>query len=151
MEHKLAREVICIDKFPENVRTCIGRVAANHPELNGFEENWVNLGPSHLAKHGLPKGYETRLFSMKFGKAELLTLHLLGRTDLIALKLYAAADRFGVRQEIHFEDLRILKGTFGELDKALDWVRTMPDFEEKRPEIQLVLERLGYDDLAQYV
>jgi hypothetical protein len=41
--------------------------------------------------------------------------------------------------------------TFDELDKALDWVPTLSDFEEKRPEIQAVLERLDYDDLAGYV
>jgi hypothetical protein len=97
----------------------------------------------------LPKGYATRLKSAKFGKT--LTLRLLDRTDLIPLKLYAASDRFSRRQEIHFDDLRLLKATFEELDKALDWVRTLPDFEEKRPEIQSVLERLGHDDLAGYL
>ena len=34
------------------------------------------------------------------------------------------------------------------MDKAINWIRTLKDFEEKRPEIQNVLERLGYDDLA---
>lgn len=144
-------EVTCIEDFPENVRSCIRRVANSHPELEGFGEHWVNLGPKHLAKQGLPKGYASRLHSMKFGKAGLLTLHLLDRTDLIALKLYAAADGFSSRQEIHFDDLRLLKGSFDELDTALDWVRTLSNFEEKRPEIQNVLERLGYDDLAGYV
>ena len=142
-------EVMCIDAFPENVKSCIGRVVKNHPELEGFADGWVNLGPRNLAKQGLPHGYESRLRSMKFGKT--LTLHLLNRTDLIPLKLYAAADRFSPRQTIHFGDLKLLNGTFEELDKALDWVRTLQDFEEKRPEIQAVLERLGYDDLAGYV
>ena len=142
-------EVTCLKEFPENVKTCIRRVAERHPELEAFGENWVNLGPSHLAEHGLPEGYGTRLKSMKFGKT--LTLHLLNRTDLIPLKLYAASDRFSRRQEIHFDDLKMLTATFEELDKALDWVRTLHDFEEKRPEIQSVLERLGRDDLAGYV
>jgi len=144
-------EVACMDEFPEKVKDCIRRVADNHPELEGFGENWVNLGPQRLARHGLPQGYQSRLRSMTFGKAGLLTLHLLERQDLIPLKLYAAADRFSTRQEIHFDDLRLLKGSFDEMDKALDWVRTLNDFEEKRVEIQYVLERLGYDDLAGYV
>lgn len=142
-------EVTCLDVFPENVKSSIRRVVDNHAELEGFGEDWVNLGPSRLARQGLPEGYAQRLKSMQFGKT--LTLHLLNRTDLIPLKLYAAADRFSCRQEIHFSDLKLLNGSFDELDKALDWVRTLDDFEEKRPEIQSVLERLGHDDLAGYV
>jgi hypothetical protein len=88
---------------------------------------------------------------MRFGKAGLLTLQLLDRVDLIALKLYAAADRFSSRQEIHFSDLKLLKPTFEELDRSLDWVKTLKDVDEKRPELQHVLERLGFDDLAGYV
>jgi hypothetical protein len=144
-------EVACIGDFPQKIKDCIRRVAANHPELEGFSEKWINLGPQHLARHGLPRGYQLRLRSMTFGKAGLLTLHLLDRQDLIPLKLYAASDRFSNRQEIHFNDLRVLNGSFDEMDKALDWVRTLSDFEEKRPEIQSVLERLGHDDLAGYV
>lgn len=142
-------EVLSVDHFPENVNSCIRRVVSNHPELEGFKDNWINLGPSHLAKVGLPNGFGRRVKSMKFGKT--LMLHLLSRVDLIPLKLYAASDRFSPRQQIHFADLKLMNGSFDELDKALDWVRTLSDFEEKRPEIQAVLERLGYDDLAGYV
>ena len=141
--------VICLDHFPEKVNSCIRRVIANHPELDGLKDDWINLGPSHLAKVGLPDGFARRIRSMKFGRT--LTLHLLNRVDLIPLKLYAASDRFSPRQQIHFADLKLLNGSFDELDKALDWIRTLSDFEEKRPEIQAVLERLGYDDLAGYV
>lgn len=142
-------EVTCIEGFPEVVNACLRRVANHHPELAAFGERWVNLGPSRLAKHGLPNGYGQRLQTRAFGKT--LTLHLLSRQDLIPLKLYAASDRHSERQEIHYQDLKLLNGSFEELDAALDWVRTLPDFEEKRPEIQHVLERLGYDDLAYYV
>lgn len=144
-------EVTCVDEFPENVTECIRRVAQDHPDLQGMGEHWVNLGPRDLARQGLPDGYKNRLKAMPFGRRGLLTLHLLDRKDLIALKLYAAADRFSTRQEIHLDDLRRLKGTFEELDDALNWVRTLRDFEEKRPEIQNALERLGFDDLAGYI
>lgn len=142
-------QVVCLDHFPEKIMSSIERVVKNHPELEGFSEHWINLGPSHLAKHGLPAGFAHRLKSIRFGKT--LTLHLLSRVDLLPLKLYAASDRFSPRQQIHFADLKLLNGSFDELDQALDWVRTLSDFEEKRPEIQAVLERLGYDDLAGYV
>src|SRR5580700_3595673 len=61
-------EVTCLDEFPENVKSCIRRVVQNHPELEGFGEGWVNLGPTCIAKHGLPDGYALRLKPMKFGK-----------------------------------------------------------------------------------
>lgn len=144
-------EVTCIEVFPETVRSCISRVVKNHPELAGFGEGWVNLGPKDIAQQGLPVGYATRLRVMKFGKNNSLVLHLLSRVDLIPLKLYAAADRFGSRQEIHLDDLRKLNGTFEELDAALDWVRKLKRFEELRPELENVLERLGHDDLANYL
>jgi len=38
-----------------------------------------------------------------------------------------------------------------ELDWAADWLRTLRDFEEKRPVVKHVIERLGYEDLAYYV
>jgi len=78
-------------------------------------------------------------------------LHLLGREDLLALKLYAAADDLDRRHEVHLQDARSLLPTFDELDAAVDWVRTMPDFEAKRFGLRNVIERLGYDDLAQYI
>lgn len=142
-------EVACIEGFPEKVKACIERVAADHPELSGLGGKWVNLGPSRLANWGLPKGFEQRLVTVQI--SDRLTLHLLGREDLLPLKLYAAADEFGPRQDIHFADLHALNPTFEELDKAVDWVRTLPDFEQKRTELKEILRRLGYDDLAYYV
>ncbi len=138
-----------IDQFPENLRACINRVAANHPELAGMGQNWVNLGPGALTHAGLPNGFADRLREFRIGKR--LTLHLLGRQDLLALKLYAAADDRGHRQEIHFADLKGLAPTEGELETALEWVRTLRDFEEKRHVVKYVIERLGYGELAYYV
>lgn len=142
-------EVASMEDFPEKVKACIERVAEDHPELAEFGAKWVNLGPSQLAQWGLPEGFEQRLVTVRI--SDRLTLRLLGRDDLLPLKLYAAADEFGLRQEIHFDDLRTLAPTFGELDKAVNWIRTLPDFEEKRTELKEVVRRLGYDDLAYYV
>jgi len=142
-------EMACIEGFPEQVQACIERVAEEHPQLSGMGARWINLGPSQLARWGLPKGFEQRLVMVRI--SDRLALHLLGREDLLALKLYAAADAFAPRQEIHFGDLRALNPTFEALDKAVDWMRTLPDFEEKRTELKEVVRRLGYDDIAYYI
>ena len=112
-------------------------------------KKWINLDPRALAKAGLPRGWAERLHVLRVGNK--LTLRLLGRLDLIALKLYAASDDRGPRQEIHMGDLKALAPVFGELDFAVEWVRTLRDFEEKRLTVKYVVERLGHEDLAYYV
>ena len=112
-------------------------------------QNWVNLGPRALVKAGLPEGFADRLEVRRVGKR--LTLHLLGRQDLLALKLYAAADDLGRRQEIHLADLKGLEPKYAELEWAVEWLRTLQDFEEKRLVVKDVIERLGYEDLGYYV
>jgi hypothetical protein len=141
--------VVGIESFPQSVIACIKRVSANHPELAGLGPNWVNLGPSALAREGLPEGFVTRLQELRVG--ERLTLRLLGRKDLLALKLYAAADEQGPRREVHYSDLKGLAPTYDELDFAVEWIRTRRDFEEKRIAVKDVLRRLDHEDLAYYV
>ena len=142
-------DAVGIEEFPEEMAACIRRVADNHPELAGMGPNWVNLGPRALVQAGLPEGFADRLHVLRIG--DRLTLHLLGRQDLLALKLYAAADDLGPRQDVHLADLKALEPTFDELDWAVDWLRTLRDFEEKKPVVKHVLEELGRDDLAYYV
>ena len=141
--------VVRVEAFPEKLVTCINRVVANHPELAGMGQNWINLGPGALLQAGLPKGFADRLRALRVGNR--LTLRLLGRQDLLALKLYAAADEHGPRQETHFADLKGLAATYDELDWAVEWVRTLRDFQEKRHVVKYVIERLGHEDLAYYV
>ena len=138
-----------IESLPENVAACINRVVANHPELAGLGQNWISLGPRPLAQEGLPEGFAGRLRELRVGNR--LILRLLGRQDLLALKLYAAADEQGPRQEVHYADLQGLAPTFDELDLAVGWIRTRRDFEEKRIAVKHLLGRLGYEYLAYYV
>ena len=142
-------DIVGIETFPEDMVACINRVAANHPELAGMGQNWINLGPRTLVQAGLPKGLEDRLRALRVGNK--LTLRLLARQDLLALKLYAAVDDLGSRQEIHFADLNGLEPTYNELDWAVEWLRTLRDFEEKRLVVKYVIERLGYEDLTYYI
>jgi hypothetical protein len=137
------------DAFSPAFTACVREVASAHPELRDLDEKWVNLGPRRIALLGLPAGFEQQLTTRAYGPA--LTLHILGRLDLIALKLYAAADRFGRRQEVHLTDLRHLKPTFEELDHGVEWIRGLPGFHELSVELRVAVERLGYDDLAQYI
>lgn len=142
--------IACIEDFPEDIKTCIQRVVDHHSELVGLGKNWINPGPRKLVTFSLPEGFETRITVVK-NYGDQLTLRLLGRVDLLALKLYAAADDLGVRQDVHFGDLRAMNPTFDELDSAVNWTRTLPDFEEKRLNLQDVVRRLGYDDLTYYI
>ncbi len=141
--------IVSIEAFPEKLLGCIKRVVDNHPELEGLGQDWINLGPEPLAQAGLPAGFATRLQELRVGNR--LTLHLLGRQDLVALKLYAAADDQGPRQDIHYADLKGLLPTYAELELAVEWVCTRRDFEEKRIAVKHVIERLGHEDLAYYV
>ena len=70
---------------------------------------------------------------------------------MLALKLYAAADDMGRRQEVHYDDLKKLVPTFDELDFAVEWIRTRQDFDTKSIGVKDVLRRLGHEDLAYYV
>lgn len=140
------REIELMEDLPAEVKKCVKRVADGHPELSGLDEKWVNPGPGRLAALGLPAGFEQRMTAIKFGRT--LTLHVLSRRDLVALKLYAAADYTGARQEIHYQDLRSLNPDFNELDEAVTWIRTLPDFEQVHMELKEIVRRLGHDDLA---
>jgi hypothetical protein len=140
-------EIAGIADFPKNVKLCIERVIQDHPELQGTR--WINLGPRRLVEFGLPDGFEGRLHAISFGPR--LTLQLLGRADLVALKLFAAADVSGSRQDVHYNDLEILKPTEAELNAAVHWTRTLPDFDFIRADIKDAVCRLGHDELGYYI
>jgi hypothetical protein len=142
-------DVISMTEFPEDVQRCIDQVIDSHPELDGFRHRWINLGPTDLVRTGLPGGYQDRKVTRRFG--DHLTLHLLGRRDLIALKLYAASDDRGKRQRIHDADLWAMTPTWLELDDAINWIRSRPDFEQVRPTLKHQLGAHGYEDLAYYI
>ncbi len=86
----------------------------------GLDEDWLNAGAAALLADRLPAGYEERLRTEQFGT---LTVSVLGRQDLIRLKLYAAADEGpGSR---HVQDLRRIGITRSELEDARSWVATL--------------------------
>lgn len=142
--------VVAVSAFSPEVERALIRVAELHPELRGLGPRWVNTGPAYLTTAGLPEGFATRWTTAHFG--ERLTLHLLGRLDLIALKLLASADDLGARHEIHLDDLRLLEPTSDELDHAIRWVTQFPDPNDRiRMTLKRLIEDLGHDDLAYYL
>lgn len=147
------KQAVAPGSFPDPVAKAIDRVAEANPSLrgrSGSRRRWVNLGPQEITRQGLPEGFAGRLVPLRIG--ERLTLHLLGRLDLIVLKLYAACDDLGDRQHVHVGDLLRLSPTAEDLAFALDWVLTRPDPEHRiRPALKRLLQEFGHDDLAYYV
>jgi hypothetical protein len=100
--------------------------------------NWVNTGPADLLDFGLPEGFAERTEVRRFGP---LTLHLAGRVDQIALKLYAAADQ-GPHSK-HFDDLQKLTPTRDELVAGARWAVTHDPSEGFRSQLVRALAALG--------
>ncbi len=76
--------------------------------------DWLNNGPSSLAD-ALPPGWKDRLRPAYKGKA--ITLHCLGRIDLLRSKLFALCDR-----GIDLQDCLALAPTNAEFDEIRPWL-----------------------------
>ena len=79
-----------------------------------LDDDWLNDGPSSLIDV-LPEGWLERLQAVYRGKA--ITLHCLGRMDLLMSKLFALCDR-----GIDLQDCVALSPTVTELDEVLPWL-----------------------------
>lgn len=101
--------------LPERLQKAILDVANFHSLPN----DWINSAPADLWEMGLPEGFQERLEPIKFNG---LTIHLASRFDQICFKLYATVDQ-GPKSK-HFEDLKQLKATKKELEKAAEWCKT---------------------------
>ena len=90
----------------------------------GLPSNWINTGPASLLDKGLPVGFAKRLHREDYGG---LVMWLADRRDLIALKIYAAANTAFAGQmqypNRHLSDLRILRPTPGETSFGATWAR----------------------------
>jgi hypothetical protein len=85
------------------------------------DKPWLNDGPSFLFEIGLPTGWEARAATRNFGA---LTVRLLAREDLIALKLWAATDaRAPERRARDVGDLPQLAPSRAEPIRAVRWCR----------------------------
>lgn len=114
--------------------------AAEIGALFGLGDAWLNPGPTDLLADGLPEGYEPRLETRTF---DALTVHLVGRADLIALKLLAASDP--MRGQRDMTDLRVMAPEPSELVDAARWVLDVR-YRRFRSDIVFLVERLGLRD-----
>ena len=126
--------------LPEPIQAAAQTVA----DALGLDPGWLNAGPADLLDCGLPEGFEGRLTPRRYGAH--LTIHLPARSDLICLKVYAAAD-MGVGR--HTEDLRALDPTCGELLSGVRWARTQDPSEGFLDMLQSMLRYFGCDDAGE--
>jgi hypothetical protein len=116
--------------MPERLRRAAEQVARDL----GLPLDWLNTGPALQWRAGLPSGLPARVRWERFAG---LWVGLVDRLDLIAFKLFAAADAVGP-QSVHFQDLLRLRPTAAELSDAERWVRT----QDASAEFARVLDRV---------
>jgi hypothetical protein len=87
----------------------------------GLPADWINLGPDSLLDKGLPDGFTSRLETERYGA---LVVSFAGRLDLIALKVYAAANPSPRDPDSgrHLQDLDDLQPSADELAFARAWM-----------------------------
>jgi hypothetical protein len=126
--------------LPRDVVEARDRVARDF----GAPSDWLNDGPAGIMTRGLPSGFEERLTERRYGRR--LILQLLGRYDLICLKLEALADTdVGSR---HFQDLLALRPSEEELRGAADWTLLQNERDGFLPGLQGALRELGAENVA---
>lgn len=114
----------------------------------GLDETWLNFGPAPLLEFGLPDGLESRLKRISFGKA--LALHVISRVDQVHFKLYAVMDP-KTRVETHLGDLMDLEPTEEEARRAAEWLLKRRTSEAFRAKLKQVLDRIGYERVAESI
>lgn len=106
----------------------------------GLRKDWLNASAAAILLGELPDGYKERLNSRLFGG---LVVSVLGRLDLMRLKVYAAADEGpGSR---HVQDLLLMRPTAEEAGDALNWTRSRFPGDGAIPEVDdiaAILERV---------
>lgn len=118
-------DVVAVASGEETLRSArlpptLVQAAEDVAAMLGLDEDWLNAAATSLVADRLPAGYRERLRTERFGK---LTVSVLGRQDLIRLKLYAAADE-GPGSP-HVRDLVQIGLTGSELDDARAWVDSL--------------------------
>jgi hypothetical protein len=109
--------------------------------------DWLNDSALAIHRLGLPPGILKRSHRREFGPC--LTVHVIGRQDQTALKLYAALD--GQKGRRHLEDLAAIDPTSTEMKFAVRWLldrKTSPGF---RDAIRDICEALGFHNVKRSI
>jgi len=132
--------------LPDSLKRYVREIA----EEFGVSASWLNTGPRSLFEKGLPPGLQDRLRQERYG--EKLSIFWIAREDLICLKLYAASDDLGrQRRDIDIQDFKALTPKFEEIDVAIKWLKTLPDYHEKSDCLKRLLLDEGHEDNAAYL
>jgi hypothetical protein len=126
------------DPLPPELVKAAGRVGRDF----GLTGDWLNAGPASLLDLGLPRHFEDRLQTRRFG--ESLTVHFASRYDQIHFKLYAVVDERSPGR--HEADLRALRPSQAELVAAARWTRTHDPSPGHRSSLEQVLRHFGVED-----
>lgn len=109
-------ELVAPDDLPPALLEGVAVVAASLR----LPTDWLNTGPSLQMRFGLPPGFRERLTWLEF---KPLHVGLASRHDLVALKLFAAADHWPARG-VHYSDLVALSPALDEIQSAAQWAKT---------------------------
>lgn len=104
---------------PKPLPAALARAIATVAIDFGLDPQWLNTGPDLQMKAGLPPGFQSRL---EWRRYAALVVGIASPTDLIAFKLFAAAD--GAPEGRHVRDLVALRPTDEQLASAAEWVKT---------------------------
>lgn len=99
-------------RLPEELTRAVRDVASTL----GLAPDWLNAGAVAVVGDDLPDGYRDRLRTVGFGN---LTVSVLGRLDLLALKVLAAFDEGAASR--HMQDIRSMRPSTDELHAAYSW------------------------------
>lgn len=125
------------EPFPPTLARAIRTVARDF----GLSEDWMNAAVEAQWATGLPPGLLEDTSWRNYGGG--LDVGLVGRSTLIALKLFAAAD--GGRQSVHVQDLIALEPEAEELETASAWVRTQDAAAEWAALVEEVIRHVQRD------
>ena len=101
--------------------------------------DWLNDGPAHIFRMGLPDGFVSRLERRTYGTH--LGVSYIGRLDQIFFKLYAATDQGPGR---HLTDLTQLEPSDDELVAAARWIFTHDPSPGFRQMLEELLRETGH-------
>lgn len=107
-----------LEQAPAELPSALTNAATAVAEDLHLAAGWLNTGPALQWQSGLPPDLATRIEWRSYGG---LRVGIVGRRDLIFLKLFAALDDRG-EDSVHFQDLLALKPNTEELLAAGTWV-----------------------------